>query len=58
VAARPRRPPAPPRPVRLKSKRVPPKHDVWVTEIRVKKPLPKPILDLIAKYETLEEARE
>jgi len=41
--------------VRIVSKRRPPKRDVWVTEIRVKKPLPATILRLIRKYEDVEE---
>jgi len=35
--------------MRVRSKRKPPKHDVWVTEIRTKKPLPPRILKLIKK---------
>jgi len=40
--------------MKIKSKRTPPKHDVWTTEIKVRKPLPKKILDLIRKYEDIE----
>lgn len=40
--------------MKIKNKRNPPKHDVWVTEIKVRKPLPKRVLDLIKKYEDVE----
>jgi len=38
----------------IRSKRKPPKHDVWVTEIRTGKPLPPRVLALIRKYEDVE----
>jgi len=40
--------------VKARSKVKPKKHDVWVTEIRTRKPLPKKVLDLIRKYEDVE----
>jgi len=40
--------------VKVRSKVKPKKHDVWVTEIRTRKPLPKKVLDLIRKYEDME----
>jgi len=40
--------------MKIKSKKKPPKHDVWVTEISIRKPLPKRILNLIKKYEDVE----
>jgi len=40
--------------MKIRSRRKPPKHDVWVTEIRTRKPLPKIVLDLIRKYEDIE----
>jgi len=40
--------------MKVKSKAKPRKPDVWTTEIRTRKPLPKKILDLIRKYEDVE----
>jgi len=44
--------------VRIKSKAKPKKHDVWVTEIRTKKPLPGRVINLIRKYEDVEVSEE
>jgi len=40
--------------MKIKSKAKPKKHDVWTTEIRTRRPLPKKVLDLIRKYEDVE----
>jgi len=40
--------------MKVSSKAKPRRPDVWTTEIRTKKPLPKKILDLIRKYEDIE----
>jgi len=40
--------------MKIRSRRKPPKHDVWVTEIKVKKPLHGRVINLIRKYEDVE----
>jgi len=40
--------------MKIRSKKKPPKPDVWVSEVRTKKPLPKEVLNLIRKYEDIE----
>jgi len=39
--------------MKIRSRRKPPKQDVWVTEAQTKKPLPKEVIDLIRKYEDI-----
>jgi len=40
--------------MKIRSRRKPPKHDVWVTEAHTKKPLPGRVINLIRKYEDIE----
>jgi len=44
--------------VKARSKNKPKKHDVWVTEISVRKKFPERILKLIRKYEDIEVSEE
>jgi len=43
---------------KIKSTKKPQKQDVWVTEARTKKKLPQKVLQLIKKYEKIEESEE